>query len=63
MAVKRCATCSSTFDEHAWQSLAISHRIEAPEIARLMTSWPVGHCIEVRFCPACGRTIAARAPQ
>ncbi len=55
-----CGACCKTYDEAAWRALAVSERIEPPEVRRVLSHWPDDLLIEVRRCKGCGRTIAAK---
>jgi hypothetical protein len=55
-----CSGCGATYGDAAWRSLAVSARIEAAEVRRLVSPWPDGMVIEVRHCGGCGRAIAAK---
>jgi hypothetical protein len=45
--------------DNAWATLALTQRIEPPEIHRLVRDWPEDTCIEVRSCASCAGPIAA----
>jgi hypothetical protein len=57
---RKCAGCGEQFDDAAWVGLAMSERIEANELRRLVLKWPEGLCIEVRYCDRCGTLIAKK---
>ena len=55
-----CAGCGADYPGASWASLALTQRIEAPEIGLLLSAWPEGFCIEVRACRRCSRPIAMK---
>jgi hypothetical protein len=57
---KRCTGCSTPFAAADWARLPIRQRIEATEVARLVSGWPMDNWIEVRVCSACGKPTAAQ---
>jgi hypothetical protein len=60
---RTCGACGASFADDAWTSLALSRRIEAPELRAIMSGWPDGYCIEVRNCGRCGRPVASTRPR
>jgi RNA polymerase subunit RPABC4/transcription elongation factor Spt4 len=55
-----CNACGAHYSDEDWRALAVSERIEAPEVGRLVRDWPENLCVEVRGCRRCGRSIAAK---
>jgi hypothetical protein len=55
-----CNACGALYSDEDWRALAMSERIQAPEIDRLVRDWPENLCVEVRGCRRCGRSIAAK---
>jgi hypothetical protein len=57
---RTCSACGARIADDAWTSLALSRRIEAPELRALTSSWPDDYCIEVRSCDRCGGLVASK---
>ena len=55
-----CCACGADYGEKEWLSLAVSQRIAAKEVRRLVRDWPEALCVEVRCCARCGHTMAAK---
>jgi hypothetical protein len=57
---RTCGACGARIADEAWTSLALSRRIEGPELRAIISGWPDSHCIEVRSCSRCGGLVASR---
>ena len=60
VSVVRCVGCGTRLDDEAWSTLPLAERVDPSEVSRLVRDWPAQICIEVRRCPQCRRTIAAK---
>lgn len=57
-----CNECGKSYGEEQWRDLALSERIEAHEVQKLLRDWPEGACIEIRRCSRCRTFVPARRP-
>jgi hypothetical protein len=55
-----CSSCGARYEGEAWAKLALSRRIERPELCLLARDWPADTCVEVRSCSVCARLIPAK---
>lgn len=55
-----CAACEAAYALDAWDHLALSYRIDATELDRLVLHWPSDCWIEVRACARCSHPIPVK---
>jgi hypothetical protein len=63
MKALRCSGCSARYTIETWSRLPLSHRVDAPEVRRVLRDWPDGSWIEARSCRRCASPIALRREQ
>lgn len=57
-----CTHCGETHAEAIWHASPLVERLAASDVRRLVSRWPDGLVVEVRSCPSCGRSMAAKRP-
>ena len=55
-----CTKCGSHYENEAWATLTLSHRIEGAELRQHVVGWPEEMVVEVRLCASCSSPIAAK---
>jgi hypothetical protein len=54
----QCSVCGHAYGHEQWKALRLVRRLEASELASVVSPWPPNLAVEARACASCGRVIS-----